>query len=94
MPSLQRTIFYWVWLRAAGGISINAGAYSDLVGDQVSRPIMNSAEALIPAAVAVSSIHKLMEHRESSGSLVIELIVKGGGTVLVVEAIKAMLSMQ
>jgi len=63
----------------------------NLTATNVAGPILDGAEILIPAAVAVSGIHKLMEHRETSGSLVIELLTKGGGTILAIQLLKAMI---
>jgi hypothetical protein len=36
--------------------------------DEIAGPLLTSAQFLIPAAVAISGIHKMMEHRESGGS--------------------------
>jgi len=63
-----------------------------LTGTGIAGPILDGAEILIPAAVAVSGIHKLMEHRETSGSLIIELLTKGGGTVLAIQLLKLMIN--
>jgi hypothetical protein len=45
---------------------------------------------LIPAAIGISAIHKLMEHKESGGGMLVELIVKGGGSIIVLQLIKSM----
>src|SRR5438270_170409 len=45
----------------------------------IANPVLTVGEVLIPAAVAISGIHKLMEHRESGGAFLIELLTKGGG---------------
>ena len=73
------------FVSAAPSVSTDLGG---LTGANVATPILNGAEILIPAAVAVSGIHKLMEHRETAGSLVIELLTKGGGAILAVELVK------
>lgn len=48
----------------------NAGAdvLSRPVLDSVAGPLLTSAQFLIPSAVAISGIHKMMDHRESGGS--------------------------
>ena len=48
-------------------------------------------EVLIPAAVAISGIHKLMEHRESGGAFLIELLTKGGGGFALCQLVKVMI---
>jgi hypothetical protein len=64
-------------------------AFSKSVLDQVAAPLMTSAQFLIPAAVAISGIHKMMEHRESGGSFLVDMVTKGGGAVLVLQLIKS-----
>ena len=57
--------------------------------DSIAGPLLTSAQFLIPAAVAVSGLHKMMEHRESGGSFLIDMVTKGGGAVLVLALIKS-----
>lgn len=57
--------------------------------DNVAGPLMTSAQFLIPAAVGISGIHKMMEHRESGGSFLVDMVTKGGGSVLVLQLIKS-----
>lgn len=58
----------------------------------VAAPILDGAEILIPGAVAVNGIHKLMMHKDTAGSLVIEMLTRGGGSVLAVELMKQMVN--
>ena len=58
--------------------------------DEVAGPLLTSAQFLIPAAVAISGIHKMMEHRESGGSFLVDMVTKGGGAVLVLALIKSL----
>ncbi len=64
----------------------NAGAdvLSRPVLDDVAGPLLTSAQFLIPSAVAISGIHKMMENRESGGSFLVDMVTKGGvaGAVL------------
>ena len=62
---------------------------SKSVLDHVAAPLLTSAQFLIPAAVAISGIHKMMEHRESGGSFLIDMVTKGGGAILVLQLIKS-----
>jgi hypothetical protein len=62
------------------------------VAANIGQPILVVCEVLVPATIAVSSIHKLMEHRESAVTMCIELVVKGGGTLLALELIRHMLA--
>lgn len=57
--------------------------------DVIAGPLLTSAQFLIPAAVAISGIHKMMEHRESGGSFLVDMVTKGGGAVLVLALIKS-----
>lgn len=70
----------------------NAGAdvLSRPVLDDVAGPLLTSAQFLIPSAVAISGIHKMMEHRESGGSFLVDMVTKGGGAVLVLQLIKSL----
>lgn len=70
----------------------NAGSdiLSRPVLDNVAGPLLTSAQFLIPSAVAISGIHKMMEHRESGGSFLIDMVTKGGGAVLVLQLIKSL----
>jgi hypothetical protein len=67
-------------------------AYSlpGLVGQNIADPLINAMMYLIPAAIGISAIHKLMEHKESGGGMLVELIVKGGGSIIVLQLIKSM----
>jgi hypothetical protein len=67
-------------------------AGSVLSGDvlsQIANPMVEAMMFLIPAAIGISAIHKLMEHRESGGGVLVELITKGGGAILVLKLIQA-----
>jgi hypothetical protein len=59
------------------------------VGSTVASPLLTAAEFLIPAGVAMSGLHKMMQHHESGGGFLVDMVVKGGGAVLVVQLIKA-----
>jgi len=83
---------------AAGGgatsIITNSGNPADIPGEillAIGAPVLLAAEILIPAAVAVSAIHKLAEHRETGMGTVVDLIMKGGGSVLAIQVIRIML---
>jgi hypothetical protein len=56
---------------------------------RVANPLLTSAQFLIPAAVAISGIHKMMEHRESGGSFMVDMVTKGGGAILVLQLVKS-----
>ena len=57
-------------LVAASAPNQSADVLSKPVLDDVAGPLLTSAQFLIPSAVAVSGIHKMMEHRESVFSTV------------------------
>lgn len=68
-------------------------AVSNAVLTQVAAPVLTSAQFLIPAAVAISGIHKMMEHRETGGSFLVDMVTKGGGAVLVLQLVKTISGM-
>jgi hypothetical protein len=51
-------------LAALGWLVAAQDSFSKSVLDQVAAPLLTSAQFLIPAAVAISGIHKMMEHRQ------------------------------
>ena len=53
------------WLLAAANALPN-DPLSQQVLARVANPLLTSAQFLIPAAVAISGIHKMMEHRARS----------------------------
>jgi len=60
------------------------------VGQRIADPVITGMMYLIPAAIGISAIHKLMEHKESGGGMLVELLTKGGGSILVLQLIKSM----
>ena len=50
------------WLALVSQVSPN-DPLSQQVLSRVANPLLTSAQFLIPAAVAISGIHKMMEHR-------------------------------
>lgn len=51
--------------------------------------IINASLVLVPALVVIGALHKLTEHRESSGALLIEMVVKAGGAFLIILLIRS-----
>jgi hypothetical protein len=76
------------WLLAAANALPN-DPLSQQVLARVANPLLTSAQFLIPAAVAISGIHKMMEHRESGGSFMVDMVTKGGGAILVLQLVKS-----
>ncbi len=58
------------------------------IGPAVASPLLTAAEFLIPAGVALAGLHKLMQHQESGGGFLVDMLVKGGGAILVIQLIK------
>jgi len=85
MLALAATIH---WLFAAANALPN-DPLSQQVLARVANPLLTSAQFLIPAAVAISGIHKMMEHRESGGSFMVDMVTKGGGAILVLQLVKS-----
>jgi hypothetical protein len=76
------------WLAALSQVSPD-DPLSQQVLVRVANPLLTSAQFLIPAAVAISGIHKMMEHRESGGSFMVDMVTKGGGAILVLQLVKS-----
>lgn len=70
-------------------ITLATDPVSGAVLSKVAGPALTSAQFLIPAAVAISGVHKLMEHRESGGTFLVDMVTKGGGAILVLQLVKA-----
>ena len=60
-----------------------------VVGPTVAVPLLNAAQFLIPAAVALTALYKLLDHRETGGGFLVEILTKGGGAILMIQLIKA-----
>jgi hypothetical protein len=82
-------VFHMLML-AATAPSASSDVLSRPVLDNVAGPLLTSAQFMIPSAVAISGIHKMMEHRESGGSFLVDMVTKGGGAVLVLQLIKSL----
>ena len=83
------TLAIHLLLVAASTPNQSSDVLSKPVLDHVAGPLLTSAQFLIPAAVAVSGIHKMMEHRESGGTFLVDMVTKGGGAVLVLQLVKS-----
>jgi len=57
----------------------------------VASPLLTAAEYLIPAGVAFASLHKVMQHQESGAGFLVDMLIKGGGAVLVIQLVKSFL---
>jgi hypothetical protein len=83
---LATLLLHWI-------VAVTPDASQDLLSksvlDHVAGPLLTSAQFLIPAAVAISGMHKMMEHRESGGSFLVDMVTKGGGAILVLQLIKS-----
>ncbi len=76
------------WLVAAS-VASTTDPLSAQVLARVANPLLTSAQFLIPAVVAISGLHKMMEHRESGGSFMVDMVTKGGGAILVLQLVKS-----
>jgi hypothetical protein len=74
----------------ASAVHIFADLLDDSVKSRIAVPLIVAMQFLIPAAIGISAIHKLMEHRESGGGVLVELITKGGGAILVLQLVRFM----
>ncbi len=72
------------------GAATGPNAFSLQVAQDLVDPLLTGAQFIIPVAVAVTGINKLMEHRESAGTFFIEMVTKGGGAILLIQLVKTM----
>lgn len=61
------------------------------VWSTVAGPLLTAGEYLIPAGVAFSGVHKVMQHQESGSGFLVDMLVKGGGAVLVIQLVRSFL---
>jgi hypothetical protein len=80
---------------AAAGATAAGGASGDTLGvaNTVAVPLMNAAVYLIPAAVAIASLHKLLDHQTTGAGLLVEILTKAGGAFLIVQLLKTVVGL-
>ena len=61
------------------------------VWQTIANPLLTAGEYLIPAGVAFSSLHRVMQHQESGSGFLVDMLIKGGGAVLVIQLVKSFL---
>jgi hypothetical protein len=75
----------------AVAVHLLGGDLKTAINDNVAKPLLDAAKLLIPAFVCISGLHKLMEHRESGGAFLLEMLVKGGGAVVLITVVQQLL---
>jgi hypothetical protein len=55
----------------------------------IATPLLTIAQIMVPGIVGITSLHKVMEHQESGGSFLINMVTKGGGAVLILQLLKS-----
>lgn len=73
------------------GVEVDPSKDTLHVWDTVANPLLTGGEYLIPAGVAFSGLHRVMQHQESGSGFLVEMLVKGGGAVLVIQLVKSFL---
>ena len=80
------------WLaRIVADVEVTPGSDTLHVWSTVASPMLAAAEYLIPAGVALSSLHRVMQHQETGSGLLVDMLVKGGGAVLVIQLVRSFL---
>ena len=77
---------------AIAGVQVDPSRDTLHVWDTVASPLLTAGEYLIPAGVAFSSLHKVMQHQESGSGFLVDMLVKGGGAVLVIQLVRSFLN--
>lgn len=70
------------------GMCLIQGGSGSTVGVSVVTPVMTVLMVALPVMVVIGTLHRLTEHRDSAGSLIIELFLKAGGTFLTILLIR------
>ena len=78
-------------VRAMADVQVDPAHDTLHVWDTVASPLLTAGEYLIPAGVAFSGLHKVMQHQESGSGFLVDMLVKGGGAVLVIQLVKSFL---
>ena len=63
---------------------------SGAVRDTLAVPLLNACMFLIPAGVAMAGVHKLLSHQESGANFLVDILIKGGGAILLIQVAKQM----
>jgi hypothetical protein len=80
---------------ASGSGIINFSGPDTLhVGPTVAIPLLVAAEYLIPAAVALAGLHKLLTHQETGAGFLVDMLIKGGGAILIIQLVKSLTGLQ
>ena len=58
----------------------------------IATPLLTVAQILVPGIVGVTSLHKVMEERETGTGFLVNMVTKGGGAVLVLQLLKSVVS--
>jgi len=76
------------------GVSTDGAAGSGFVAifkQSVADPLLLGLQFLIPAFVAIAALHKLMDHKESGGAFILEILLRGFGAVAILQLVKALI---
>ena len=63
------------------------------VGPGLALPLLTGSQYLIPAAVAFAGLHKLLSHQETGGGFLVDMLVKGGGAILMIQLVKGLVGL-
>jgi hypothetical protein len=53
-------------------------------------PILDVASVLIPGIVGLNSLHKLSDHQITGGGFVIEMTVRAGGAIFLIQMLRTL----
>jgi hypothetical protein len=81
-------------LAVVSGCILNSASScaTDAFISNVATPLLTIAQILVPGIVGATSLHKLMEHQETGGGFLINMVTKGGGAVLVLQLLKSVIA--
>lgn len=80
-----------ILVHVLGDVQIDPSHDTLHVWNTVAGPLLTAGEYLIPAGVAFSGVHKVMQHQESGSGFLVDMLVKGGGAVLVIQLVRSFL---
>lgn len=75
---------------AAIDITCSDAKLDDCVKHNVSETFFNIAMFLVPAMVGFAALHKVMDHQTNLAGFATDVLVKGGGAVVVLLLVKSL----
>jgi hypothetical protein len=67
----------------------NPGCAESALVAGIGTPLLTIGQILLPGMIGIVNLHRLMEHQESGGAFVVNMVVKAGGAILIFQLVKS-----